>query len=190
MKALSVPGWTMISTATSPQFARWAPDPRRALREPVSVNGRTGLRPAEMEIEKWRAETGARIPPRRTFAILAGQQPVELTPTRLVAIFQESAARLAGAAAAPRICACLTPRKSIRTWQASRATPGQGSFLRSQHELAAIYRVGVVTSSLENSADRAQTSGIVRAPIPSANAGWKIWLITRQSNRSGFTPRF
>ena len=35
---------------------------RRALREPVSVNSRTGLRPAEMEIGKSRAETGARNP--------------------------------------------------------------------------------------------------------------------------------
>jgi aldehyde dehydrogenase family protein len=35
---------------------------RGALREPVSVNSRTGLRPAEMEIGKWRAETGARNP--------------------------------------------------------------------------------------------------------------------------------
>jgi hypothetical protein len=29
----------------------------------AAVSGRTGLRPAEMEIEKWRAETGARNPP-------------------------------------------------------------------------------------------------------------------------------
>jgi hypothetical protein len=28
------------------------------------ASSRTGLRPAEMEIEKWRAETGARNPPR------------------------------------------------------------------------------------------------------------------------------
>ena len=41
-----------------------APDTRRALCEPVSVSSRTGLRPAEMEIEKWRAETGAQNPPR------------------------------------------------------------------------------------------------------------------------------
>jgi hypothetical protein len=37
---------------------------RRALREPVSVNNRTGLCPTEMEIEKWRPETGAQNPPR------------------------------------------------------------------------------------------------------------------------------
>jgi len=37
----------------------------RTLCEPVLVNSRTGLRPAEMEIEKWRAETGARNPPRK-----------------------------------------------------------------------------------------------------------------------------
>src|SRR4029077_9687482 len=35
---------------------------RKTLREPVSVNSRTSLRPAEMEIGKWRAETGARNP--------------------------------------------------------------------------------------------------------------------------------
>jgi hypothetical protein len=34
-----------------------------ALREPVSVKYRTGLSHAETEIEKWRAETGARNPP-------------------------------------------------------------------------------------------------------------------------------
>ena len=45
-------------------------------------------------------------------AILAGQQPVELTPARLVAL-SRVAARLAGAAAVPRICACLTPRKTF-----------------------------------------------------------------------------
>src|SRR6202023_2514239 len=33
---------------------------RKTLREPVSVNSRTSLRSAEMEIGKWRAETGAR----------------------------------------------------------------------------------------------------------------------------------
>jgi hypothetical protein len=33
------------------------------LREPVSVSNRTGLRPAEMEIGKWRSETGARNSP-------------------------------------------------------------------------------------------------------------------------------
>jgi hypothetical protein len=38
--------------------------PRRAVCEPVSANSRTGLRPAEMGIEKWRAETGVRNPPR------------------------------------------------------------------------------------------------------------------------------
>ena len=38
---------------------------RRVLREPVSVNSRTGLRHAEMEIGKWRGETGARNPPRK-----------------------------------------------------------------------------------------------------------------------------
>ena len=32
--------------------------------EPVSVCNRTGLRPAEREIEKWRPETGAQNPPR------------------------------------------------------------------------------------------------------------------------------
>ena len=36
---------------------------RKTLREPVSVNSRTSLRSAEMEIGKWRAETGARNPP-------------------------------------------------------------------------------------------------------------------------------
>jgi hypothetical protein len=40
-----------------------APDSRGALREPVSVKYRTGLSHAETEIEKWRAETGARNPP-------------------------------------------------------------------------------------------------------------------------------
>src|SRR5580704_19088198 len=35
---------------------------RKTLREPVSVNSRTSLRSAEMEIGKWRAETGARNP--------------------------------------------------------------------------------------------------------------------------------
>jgi hypothetical protein len=35
---------------------------RKALREPVSVNSRTSLRSAEMEIGKGRAETGARNP--------------------------------------------------------------------------------------------------------------------------------
>ncbi len=40
------------------------PDTRRALCEPVSVNNRTGLRHAKMEIGKRRAETGARNPPR------------------------------------------------------------------------------------------------------------------------------
>ena len=44
-------------------------------------------------------------------AILAGQQPVELTPTRLV-MLSRNLPRLAGSAAAPRICACLTPRRS------------------------------------------------------------------------------
>ena len=44
-------------------------------------------------------------------AILVGQQPIELTPTRLDAL-QKSAARLPGAMAAPRICPCLTPRNS------------------------------------------------------------------------------
>ena len=43
-------------------------------------------------------------------AILVGQKPIDLTPTRLVA-FQESAARFAGAVAAPRICSCVTPRR-------------------------------------------------------------------------------
>src|ERR1700731_1628275 len=33
--------------------------------EPLSVRYRTGLRTAETEIEKWRAETGARNPPRK-----------------------------------------------------------------------------------------------------------------------------
>src|ERR1700730_18673897 len=37
--------------------------PKGALRTRVSVCNRTGLRPAEMEIEKWRPETGARNPP-------------------------------------------------------------------------------------------------------------------------------
>src|SRR5438045_3321680 len=36
-----------------------------ALCEPVSVCNRTGLCPTEMEIGKWRAETGARNPPRK-----------------------------------------------------------------------------------------------------------------------------
>src|SRR5580704_12303464 len=35
---------------------------RKTLREPVSVNSRTSLRSAEMEIGKWQAETGARNP--------------------------------------------------------------------------------------------------------------------------------
>jgi hypothetical protein len=35
---------------------------RKTLREPFSVNSRTSLRSAEMEIGKWRAETGARNP--------------------------------------------------------------------------------------------------------------------------------
>src|SRR3984893_2265467 len=35
---------------------------RKTVREPVSVNRRTSLRSAEMEIGKWRAETGARNP--------------------------------------------------------------------------------------------------------------------------------
>ena len=37
---------------------------RKTLRELVSVNSRTGLCPTEMEIEKWRPETGAQNPPR------------------------------------------------------------------------------------------------------------------------------
>jgi hypothetical protein len=43
---------------------RRPPDPPRVPCEPVSVCNRTGLRPAEREIEKWRPETGAQIPPR------------------------------------------------------------------------------------------------------------------------------
>ena len=39
---------------------------RKTLREPVSVNSRTSLRSAEMEIGKWRAETGAVKPPVQT----------------------------------------------------------------------------------------------------------------------------
>src|ERR1700724_2664258 len=35
---------------------------RKTLREPVSVNSRTMLRPAETEIGKWGEETGARNP--------------------------------------------------------------------------------------------------------------------------------
>jgi short chain dehydrogenase len=42
-----------------------APDSRGALREPVSVKYRTGLSHAETEIEKWRADTDARNPPRK-----------------------------------------------------------------------------------------------------------------------------
>ena len=45
-------------------------------------------------------------------AILVGQQPVELTPDTARRAFQKSAARLARAAAAPRIRARLTPRQS------------------------------------------------------------------------------
>ena len=37
---------------------------RTTLRELVSVNSRTGLCPTEMEIGKWRPETGAQNPPR------------------------------------------------------------------------------------------------------------------------------
>src|ERR1700716_913458 len=37
---------------------RRPPDPPRVPCEPVSVCNRTGLRPAEREIEKWRPETG------------------------------------------------------------------------------------------------------------------------------------
>jgi predicted RNase H-like nuclease len=54
-----------------------------ALREPVSVNSRTGLRHAEMEIGKWRAETGARNPPARTEKPkIAGQRLGRASPTR------------------------------------------------------------------------------------------------------------
>jgi hypothetical protein len=43
---------------------RRPPDSPRVPCEPVSVCNRTGLRPAEREIEKWRPETGAQNPPR------------------------------------------------------------------------------------------------------------------------------
>jgi len=45
-------------------------------------------------------------------AILVGQQPIEADAHTARHALQESAARLAGAAAAPRICACLTPHQS------------------------------------------------------------------------------
>jgi hypothetical protein len=44
---------------------RRPPDSPRVPCEPVSVYNRTGLRPAEREIRKWRAETGARNLPRK-----------------------------------------------------------------------------------------------------------------------------
>src|SRR5580704_17241267 len=43
---------------------RRPPDSPRVPCEPVSVCNRTGLRPAEREIEKWQPETGAQNPPR------------------------------------------------------------------------------------------------------------------------------
>ena len=43
---------------------RRPPDSPRVPCEPVSVCNRTGLCPTEMEIEKWRPETGAQNPPR------------------------------------------------------------------------------------------------------------------------------
>ena len=48
--------------STSPDYRRGVVAPE-GLREPVSVSNRTGLRPAEMEIGKWRSETGARNSP-------------------------------------------------------------------------------------------------------------------------------
>jgi hypothetical protein len=47
------------------QIGAFASDSRGALREPVSVKYRAGLSHAETEIEKWRAETDARNPPRK-----------------------------------------------------------------------------------------------------------------------------
>ncbi len=68
---LSGQGWTppdtILQDATAgllpiQQLGPKAPQaikPPRALCEPVSVCNRTGLCPTEMEIEKWRPETGA-----------------------------------------------------------------------------------------------------------------------------------
>jgi hypothetical protein len=60
-----------------------APDTRRALCEPVSVSSRTGLRPAEMEIEKWRQRPAPETRPARTeIPAIAGQRLGHLSLTR------------------------------------------------------------------------------------------------------------
>jgi hypothetical protein len=51
------PKQMLIAVASAPT------NPPRALCEPVSACNRTGLCPTEMEIGKWRPETGARNPP-------------------------------------------------------------------------------------------------------------------------------